>query len=206
HKERFLNFAIKLLCDNDEEKVDEAKKNIRALFDKMYDEYNNISNNGISQISSLPKSQVADMEVDSNDVDPYELCSIQYKKLVRKEETTEKRIEVDRYLMEQCVDVDDPNFDILTWWKTNSSRFKILSMIARDVLAILVSIVASEFAFSTGGCVVDPFRSSLIPKTIEALICTQNWLRSTPIVDMRSCLDEIEYLESDMEESRGLTI
>ncbi|POO02715.1 hypothetical protein TorRG33x02_017010 [Trema orientale] len=33
---------------------------------------------------------------------------------------------------------------------------------------------------------------------IEALICTQNWLRSTPIVDIRRCLDEIEYLESEV--------
>ncbi|PON31795.1 LOW QUALITY PROTEIN: HAT, C-terminal dimerization domain containing protein [Parasponia andersonii] len=168
----------------------------------MYKEYNNLSNNGISQISSLLNSQVADIEVDSNDVDLYRLYSLQYKKLMRKEETIKKRTKVDRYLIEQCVDVDDPNFDILTW-KTNSSRFKILSMIARDVLVIPVSTVAS---FSTGGHVVDPFRSSLTPKTIKALICTQNWLRSTPIVYIRSCLEEIEYLESDIEESRGLTI
>ncbi|GJT20343.1 zinc finger BED domain-containing protein RICESLEEPER 2-like protein [Tanacetum coccineum] len=35
-------------------------------------------------------------------------------------------------------------------------------------------------AFSTGGSVIDEYRSSLTPKTAEALICAQDWLRSTP--------------------------
>ncbi|KAA0051985.1 zinc finger BED domain-containing protein RICESLEEPER 2-like [Cucumis melo var. makuwa] len=44
-----------------------------------------------------------------------------------------------------------------------------------------VSTVASESAFSTEGRVVDSSRCSLAPKTVEALICTQNWLNSDPI-------------------------
>ena len=59
----------------------------------------------------------------------------------------------------------------------NSSRYQIISQIARDVLAITVSTIASGSAFSTGGCVLDSFRSSLSPNTVEALICTQNWLK-----------------------------
>jgi hypothetical protein len=57
-----------------------------------------------------------------------------------------------------------PNFDILNWWKVNSTKVLILSKITRDVLAIPVTTVASESAFSTGGHVLDPFRSSLAPK------------------------------------------
>ena len=41
-------------------------------------------------------------------------------------------------------------------------------------MVIPVSIVASKSAFSTGGRVLDPFRSSLAPKTVEAIICAQN--------------------------------
>ena len=56
-----------------------------------------------------------------------------------------------------------------------------MSEIARCLLAIPISTVASEFAFSTGGRILDPFRSSLSPETVEALICTQNWLRTKPV-------------------------
>jgi hypothetical protein len=38
-----------------------------------------------------------------------------------------------------------------------------------------VSTVASESAFSSGGRVVDAFRSKLKPEIIEALVCTKDW-------------------------------
>ncbi|KAF6148484.1 hypothetical protein GIB67_038839, partial [Kingdonia uniflora] len=42
--------------------------------------------------------------------------------------------------------------------------------------AIPVSTVASESAFSTSGRFVSPHRSRLHPKTLEALMCAQDWL------------------------------
>ncbi|XP_017613423.1 zinc finger BED domain-containing protein RICESLEEPER 3-like [Gossypium arboreum] len=51
------------------------------------------------------------------------------------------------------------DFDIL-WWKVNNPRFPTLSKMAKDVLAIPVSTVASESAFSTKGRVLDQYRSS----------------------------------------------
>lgn len=42
----------------------------------------------------------------------------------------------------------DSHFDILQWWKKNDHQFEVLSSVSRDVLAILVSIVASESTFS----------------------------------------------------------
>ena len=44
-------------------------------------------------------------------------------------------------------------------------------MIARDVLAIHVLMVASESTFGTRGWVLDTFRTSLTPRIVEALIC-----------------------------------
>ncbi|KAG5548554.1 hypothetical protein RHGRI_014043 [Rhododendron griersonianum] len=88
--------------------------------------------------------------------------------------------EVDRYLEETCEN-DVPNFDLLNWWKVNSPRYAVLSQVARDLLAIPVSSVASESAFSTGGRVLDRFRSSLTPKLVECLICGQDWFRASPI-------------------------
>ena len=91
---------------------------------------------------------------------------------------------------------DDATFDILRWWKLNSKRFPILSCMARDVLAVPVSTVASENAFSTSGRVLDVFRSSLTPKIIEALICAQDWLRrQNQTVSVEETLDDLESFE-----------
>jgi len=46
---------------------------------------------------------------------------------------------------------------------------------ARDLLTMPLSAVASEYAFSVGGRVLDAFRSSLKPKTVEAVICLRDW-------------------------------
>ncbi|KAI8531308.1 hypothetical protein RHMOL_Rhmol11G0126300 [Rhododendron molle] len=81
-------------------------------------------------------------------------------------------------------------------WKLNSSKYPIVSQMARDVLAIPVSTGTSEFAFSTGGRVIDPYRSSLSPKTVEALICTQQWIRKPIKINIREQLDELEALDS----------
>ena len=47
---------------------------------------------------------------------------------------------------------------------------------ARDVLFILISTIASESAFSVGGRVLDQYRSALKSETVEALICTRDWI------------------------------
>ena len=66
------------------------------------------------------------------------------------EDSVEYKYELDRYLLESSKDADVEDFDILMWWKTNSSRYRVLSQIARDVLAILVSTVAFESALVRG--------------------------------------------------------
>nr|GEV18971.1 zinc finger BED domain-containing protein RICESLEEPER 2-like [Tanacetum cinerariifolium] len=62
------------------------------------------------------------------------------------------------------------------WWNQNMMKFPILSQVAKHVLAMPISTIASESAFSTGGGVIDKYRSSLTPKTVEVPICAQDWL------------------------------
>ncbi|KAH9757649.1 polypyrimidine tract-binding protein [Citrus sinensis] len=50
------------------------------------------------------------------------------------------------------------DFNILSWWKTNANMYPTLARIARDILAIPITTVASESAFSTSGRVVSPHR------------------------------------------------
>ena len=80
----------------------------------------------------------------------------------------------------------------------NSSRYRVFSQIAHDVLAILVSTVASESAFSMGGRVLDSFCSSLSPNIVEALICTKNWLKDAKKkrpIKLRELMDNVEDMD-----------
>ncbi|KAA0032093.1 zinc finger BED domain-containing protein RICESLEEPER 2-like isoform X3 [Cucumis melo var. makuwa] len=62
------------------------------------------------------------------------------------------KTEVARYLDEARIDcMGDEYLDLLTWWKVNSSRFKIISQVAKDIYSIPISTVPSESAFSTRG-------------------------------------------------------
>lgn len=110
----------------------------------------------------------------------------------------DEKSELDKYLEEACERYNS-EFDILSWWKGNSSRYPILSNVARDILAVPISTVASEAAFSTGGRVLDVFRSSLTPTMAEALICTQDWLRSAPLLrSIEEDLEDLEIFESEL--------
>ncbi|GJU47803.1 zinc finger BED domain-containing protein RICESLEEPER 2-like protein [Tanacetum coccineum] len=83
--------------------------------------------------------------------------------------------ELDNYYNEKPLP-KDMKLDLLMWWKTNGSKYPTLQRIAKDILAIPVSTVASESAFSTSGRLISPHRSRLHPKTLEALMCAQSWL------------------------------
>lgn len=114
--------------------------------------------------------------------------------------------EMERYLAED-IESDSDDFDILMWWKVNEPRFPILAEMVRDVLAIPISSVASECAFSTGGRVFDPFRSSLTPKIVQSLICVQDWLRSEYFsINIEEDLEYLEQLELGMNLIFVLTI
>ncbi|CAA0826261.1 Zinc finger BED domain-containing protein DAYSLEEPER [Striga hermonthica] len=84
----------------------------------------------------------------------------------------------DRYLADKLLPRNN-DFDILTWWKTEGIRYGTLRLIARDIYAIPVSTVASEAVFSTSGRIVSKHRSRLIPDSLEALMCSQDWLWET---------------------------
>jgi len=85
----------------------------------------------------------------------------------------------------------------LKWWKRHVDTYKVLAEMARDILAVPVSTVSSESAFSTSGRVLDQFRSSLGSKTVESLICAQDWLRgSTICVDIEQLMDDMDKYEA----------
>ena len=85
-------------------------------------------------------------------------------------------IHIDRYLSVETIPFEDnEDFEILEWRKKQQIKYALLSIIARDVLTVLVSIVALEAAFSAGGRVISKKRCNLSPEAIEAIICLKDW-------------------------------
>ncbi|KAL8138027.1 hypothetical protein V2J09_004028 [Rumex salicifolius] len=73
---------------------------------------------------------------------------------------------------------ENPNkdLDVLSWWKTNALKFPSLSRMARDILSIPITTIASDSAFSMRSRVITRWRSSLHKETVEALLTTRSWL------------------------------
>ncbi|XP_021743212.1 zinc finger BED domain-containing protein RICESLEEPER 2-like [Chenopodium quinoa] len=169
-------------------------KNVKEAMNALYEDY------CVSSYGDGNKVETASSSDDKIPMSPkhkkIEVLKNKYKKH-KCERDGDTKIELDKYLEEDTAeDVDD--FDILSWWKFNSSRFPTVAKIARDVLAVPVSTVASESALSTGGRVLDQFRSSLTPRVVEGLVCAQNWLRAAPFPSIEECLEEVEHLEEEM--------
>ncbi|CAN1294789.1 Zinc finger BED domain-containing protein RICESLEEPER 2 [Linum perenne] len=169
-KMEIIPYSFKLIYDPTQcaELVEMVRSELHALFDLYKAEYEKRVNN--SQSGSVASStQTTGAEL------------VKYLAEAREVSSSDKK----------------QRFDVLAYWKASAIRFPILSEMARDVLAVPVSSVASESAFITGGRVLSNFRSSLTPAIVEALICAEDWLRSTStdIFDPEEEENENEQLE-----------
>uniref|UniRef100_J3LQK7 HAT C-terminal dimerisation domain-containing protein n=1 Tax=Oryza brachyantha TaxID=4533 RepID=J3LQK7_ORYBR len=94
--------------------------------------------------------------------------------------SSQLRTELDLYLDEQPLPRTQ-DFDIISWWKFGGIRYPTLRKIARDIMAIPITTVASESTFSIAGRVISPCRSLLTSQLVEALMCVQAWGRADMI-------------------------
>ncbi|KAM0901986.1 hypothetical protein ACQ4PT_019543 [Festuca glaucescens] len=109
------------------------------------------------------------------------------------------RTELDQYLVDDLVPLIKEHFNVLDWWKVAGRRYPTLRKVARDIFAVPVTTVASESAFSTSGRVLSEHRSRLASDMLEALMCSQDWLRNKYKYDRSgdaasfwSCLQDIQ--------------
>ncbi|KAJ4971285.1 hypothetical protein NE237_004384 [Protea cynaroides] len=158
YKLRILEWANEKIHGGDSLLIDKTIDCVKSALGRLYGEY-----------KSMPKeheSLTSDVE---DDMDPFFIWA---KK--RKASASDKS-ELDQYLEEPvkpCV----KEYDVMAYWKSCEAQFPYLSRLARDILAVPMSTIASESAFSSGGRVIDKYRNKLLPRNVEALVCLRDWM------------------------------
>jgi hypothetical protein len=101
-----------------------------------------------------PEFVSASSSGDSSTVSAVVVLSI-FKSLSANKKTTtfvRSKNELNQYLEEETLpQYENDNFNILGWWKLEGTHYSNLRLIARDILAIPITIVAYESTFSTSG-------------------------------------------------------
>ncbi|XP_055821137.1 zinc finger BED domain-containing protein RICESLEEPER 1-like [Solanum dulcamara] len=174
---------------------------MKSMFEEYVAKFSNASRRSFSLFDL--SGQTSDLSISNNSTKSTKVRNrIQMKRNKQDGAGLGGKSELEKYLSEELEpNDDDDNFDILSWWKAHSPRYKILSEMARDVLAIPISSVASECAFSTGGRILDSFRSSLTPKLVQAVICLQDWHRNEPYpINVEEDFNDLMKLELAMDD------
>ncbi|KAG8478905.1 hypothetical protein CXB51_028764 [Gossypium anomalum] len=99
------------------------------------------------------------------------------KQYLNESNTKSEKSQLDIYLEEPELELKS-QIDVLDYWSKSSIRYSELSLLVHDLLAIPISTVAFESAFSMGKKVITPLRSSLKPKIVQAVVCLDDWMRA----------------------------
>ncbi|GKB12759.1 putative AC transposase [Tanacetum coccineum] len=92
-------------------------------------------------------------------------------------------------------------FDVLGFWKAKESVFPVLSRMARDILSVQATSVASESAFSTSGRVLSIRRTRLTPASLEMCMCLKDHLDATDRIQHTSNLENsLDFEEEILDE------
>ncbi|MFQ6625732.1 hypothetical protein Gotur_005505 [Gossypium turneri] len=78
-----------------------------------------------------------------------------YKRYLNESSTKSEKSQLDIYLEELELELNS-QIDVLDYWSKSSIQYNELSLLARDLLAILISTVAFELAFSMRNKVITP--------------------------------------------------
>nr|KAJ0212044.1 hypothetical protein LSAT_V11C400164530 [Lactuca sativa] len=174
-KMRVIEFCFPRMYPGNEacENIDKVKKALYELYKEYADEYYSSSGEGNGESDGLRGNNVTIQASSSG--------WSEFAQFVRTVENIQpQKSDLDNYLEESCyICEEDPiPFDVLQWWRSNSLKYRILSRMARDILAIPITTVASEATFSVGSRVIDTYRASLATETVEVLLCGGDWCRS----------------------------
>ncbi|KAM0001748.1 putative HAT dimerization domain, ribonuclease H-like superfamily, hAT-like transposase, RNase-H [Helianthus debilis subsp. tardiflorus] len=148
----------------------EREENLKRIVDgmhKLYDKEYNIQSRAMHDSLIPESSNVSGNMLD--ELDGFDTFQSQYKVV------DNEKSQLTLYLEEPSVD-RKVELDVLQYWKDNQVRYPKLAVMARDILSIPITTVASDSSFSIGGRVLSKYRTSLLSSNVEALLCTRDWL------------------------------
>ena len=153
--------------------ADEMVELVKGSLVKLYDYYSCVDSPNVQVPSGSERTHIEGESIGCRD--PYTMVNFKFEHFLLVEQSIGCSNKFDKYLAENCESRSgDVKFQILRWWKANSNRYQVLSKLARDVLVVPISTIASESVFSIGGRILDPFRNSLSPLMVQNLVCAQD--------------------------------
>ncbi|XP_021305671.1 zinc finger BED domain-containing protein RICESLEEPER 2 isoform X3 [Sorghum bicolor] len=175
-KMRYIEFYFRKLYGSSrcEQEVADIKKELEELYKKH--ELEQRRKMGGSSSSSTTQSASSSKETTSSVAC---LVSSEFESFLEPSASETSKSELLIYLDEANHPLQDKNFNLLHYWKVNALRFPIVSSLAKKFLVVPASSVSSESTFSCGGRVLDDYRSSLKPATVQALVCASSWIRGS---------------------------
>lgn len=182
YKMKVIEFYAKTFHKSDIEAAEYVFE-VKDALNNLYEEYLELYGNGCSM--NMKDSNQNGDNLNSGTTKEAEKGITRgrrkYDEFIRGFDTSENsKSELNNYL-EDGVYISESTsayFDPLDWWKSNKLKFRILSNLACDILAIPITSVASESTFSAGSRVIDSYRASLGADTVKMLLCGGDWLRN----------------------------
>ncbi|KAI3694988.1 hypothetical protein L1987_77975 [Smallanthus sonchifolius] len=166
YKIKLVDYCFSKLNMKDEVRKEKLNSIYNGMH-KLYDTGYGIHSQTIHDSSIAGSSYVG---VDTTDeLDGFESFESQFRSVER------EKSQLTLYLEEHQLD-RKLELDVLQYWKENQGRYPQLALMARDILSIPITTVASESSFSIGGRVISKYRTSLLSSNVEALLCTRDWL------------------------------
>ncbi|XP_016458429.2 zinc finger BED domain-containing protein RICESLEEPER 3-like [Nicotiana tabacum] len=168
-KLQFSNFCYSKL---DPISAQEKRAHVKNKLYKLYEHYANKQNIASASSSTLTTSS----EDRSRPTKGFKIFS-EFKTFEDDTASSNGKSELDLYLEEPKLDLEKfQDMDVVMYWKDHSRKYPDLSVMARDILSIPITIVASESTFSIGGHVLTKYRSCIHHENVQILVTTRNWL------------------------------
>ncbi|CAL8079593.1 unnamed protein product [Prunus armeniaca] len=98
-----------------------------------------------------------------------------YQQFICSNDRPAKKSDLDRYLEEPVLPWS-PDFNALSWWRTAGTAYPTLSRMARDFLAMPMSLSTGNGVYYTVPKPADEHIVRLKPDLMNALMCTRSWV------------------------------